>query len=99
MSVSQLQHAFDWSVALQSKVEEARAGVRQAQVKVDEQQERLYTQRQAWAAAQRGVDQAEQMRRRLAADGLRLKELRLEDALDEAAAQARARRQRPEGMA
>ena len=99
LSVAQLQHAFEWSAALQSSVEEARAGVRRAQLKVDEQQERLATQRQAWAAAQRGVDQAGRLRQRLAAESARLQELRLEDALDEVAAQARARRQRPEGSA
>lgn len=99
LSVARLQQSFEWSAALKSNVEQARAGVRQAQVKVDMQQERLSTQRQAWAAAQRGVDQAERLRQRLAAEGARLKELRLEDAVDEAATQARTRRRWPGGTA
>jgi hypothetical protein len=97
LSMAQLHHAFAWSAALQARTDEARAGVHRAQAAVDEQQARLQAQRQAWTAAQRGVDKARQLQQRLTREDGLFKERRLEDAWDEAAVLARVRGRTGEG--
>jgi len=92
LSVEDLRQAGAWSRALDGRIAQAAVGVVAAHERAQSQRERLDASREALQRAARERQKAESMGQRAQRAQLRERELRLEDAADEAALQTQALR-------
>ncbi|SEL32657.1 hypothetical protein SAMN05518845_106165 [Variovorax sp. YR750] len=93
-SVAQLRHAGAWSTALDARIAEAGQLAAQAGQAHALRESTLEASRQKLRAASGDVEKAQQMLQRARSEQLRLRELRLDDATEEATSQAWAARRR-----